>query len=44
MPYTPPQVQRVIDRDYNFNFGEYISEAFNLVTRNFGPILGFMLV
>ncbi|MEM6770412.1 MAG: hypothetical protein AAF597_07515 [Bacteroidota bacterium] len=44
MAQTPPQIQRVIDGSYNFDFGKYIGDSLNVIGRNFGPFLGFMLV
>jgi len=44
MANTPPQVQRVVDGSYNFDFGKYIGDSFGLISRNAGPFIGFMLV
>lgn len=44
MAHTPPQVQRVIDGTYNFDFGKYIGDSFGVIGRNVGPFIGFMLI
>lgn len=44
MSYTPPQIRRVIDGAYNFDFGKYIGDSFGGIGRNVGPFIGFMLI
>ncbi len=44
MSNLPTNVQRAIDEGYEFRLGEYISAGFNLVQRNLGLFIAFMLV
>jgi len=44
MANFPPQVQRVIDQGYEFNFGDYLSKGFNIVGKQAVLYMAFTFV
>ncbi len=45
MPLTDyPTIQSIIDGDYDFRFGEYISSGFDVFKMHLGPFVAFTLV
>ena len=44
MANYPAKIQRLIEEGYTFQFSEYISRGFNLMSRNTGGYLGYFLL
>ncbi len=44
MAQIPDRVQSAIDNGYDFQFGQYISNGFNLFGKNAGLFIGYLLV
>jgi hypothetical protein len=44
MANYPAKIQRLIDEGYTFNFSDYISTGFNLMSRNTGGYIGYFLL
>ena len=41
---TKNRIQEIIQNGYNFNFGDYISEGFNIMNKNVGSFIAFFLI
>ena len=41
---TSDRLEAILDNDYRFQFGEYISKGFNIFGRNAGMFIGFLIV
>ncbi len=44
MSNFPAKIQQIIDENYEFRFGDYISRGFTLMGRNPGGFIGFFLI
>jgi hypothetical protein len=44
MATFPPRVQKVLSNEYDFQFGKYINDGFNIFSRNAGMFVGFALL
>ena len=42
--HFPAHIEKVIHRNYTFNFGEYINRGFETVQKNLGLFIGFLLI
>jgi hypothetical protein len=44
MKNFPAKIQRILDEGYDFRFGHYINQGFNIALKNIGGYIGFFLV
>ena len=44
MQVFPNRIQRLINEGYSFNFGDYISRGFDIMNKNVGLFIGFIIV
>lgn len=44
MSLLPSHIERIVSEHYVFRFGDYISRGFQLVNRNVGAFIGFIIV